>query len=127
MKITTIKKMQSTFVGKICTILSRPIAKSDLSDQQFSDFFTGVVDEVDDDGIFTTHTITGCKNFYRMQDIVGVIEEQVLDEDNTEHKKIINDIKEKKEKIHNDETIDPSLINIDELTELANSQPKGNI
>ena len=64
MKITTVKKLQQKFQGKICTILTHPIAKRDFNDAQFADFFTGVVDEIDDDGIFTTHALTACKNFY---------------------------------------------------------------
>ena len=72
--------------------ISKPIAKSNFSDPQFADFFTGVVDSIDEDGIFTTHTLTGCKNFYQFKNVIGVIEEQVLDEENPDHKKIINDM-----------------------------------
>lgn len=122
MKILTIKKLQSNFLGKICTILTKPTAKPDFSDHQFADFFTGVIDEIDDDGIFTTHTLTGCKNFYKMSEIVGIIEEQVLDESDPRHQKIITEMKEKKEKQDNqdnDDTNDPKFIDIDDLSSLT--------
>lgn len=119
MKQTTLKKMTELFIGKICTILTEPIAKSNFSDPQFADFFTGVVDSIDEDGIFTTHTLTGCKNFYHFKNVVGIIEEQVLNEQNPEHKKIINDMIKSKENKINKDTNDSKFINIDELSDLA--------
>jgi hypothetical protein len=95
MKITTLKKLQAQFVGKICTILTNPLAKTNFSDTQFSDFFTGVIDSLDEDGIFATHPVTACKNFYNLANVVGIIEEQVLYEDNPEHAEIIKQVKEK--------------------------------
>lgn len=94
MKITTIKRLQEKFVGKVCTILTRPLAKSNFSDTQFSDFFTGVIDSLDEDGIFATHPTTACKNFYNLANVIGIIEEQMLYEDDPEHAEIIKQVKE---------------------------------
>jgi hypothetical protein len=93
MKITSIKKLQEQFVGKVCTVLTTGIAKGDFADHQFADFFTGIVENIDEDGVFTRHHVTGCKNFYTMQYIVGIIEEQVIDENNPEYQNIVEDIK----------------------------------
>jgi hypothetical protein len=124
MKILIIKKLQSNFLGKICTILTKPIAKRDFSDHQFADFFTGVIDEIDDDGIFTTHTLTGCKNFYRMSEVIGIIEEQVLNDEDPKHQKIITELKEKQGKKDdkdndNDDTNKQKFIDIDDLSGLT--------
>jgi len=94
MKITTIKKLQERFVGKICTILTTPIAKTNFSDTQFADFFTCVIDNLDEDGVLATHPNTGCKNFYNLTNIIGIVEEQVFYEDNPEHAEIISKIKD---------------------------------
>jgi hypothetical protein len=93
MKITSIKKLQEQFVGKVCTVLTTGIAKSDFADHQFADFFTGIVESIDEDGVFTRHHVTGCKNFYTMQCVVGIVEEQVIDENNPEYQNIVEEIK----------------------------------
>lgn len=116
MKVTNIKKLQNAFVGKICTILTKPIAKRDFNDTQFADFFTGLVDYIDEDGVWTTHSITGCKNFYNLLEIIGIIEEQVLHENNPEHAEIIRQSKETSSK----------YVNIDLMNNLVN-QAKGNL
>ncbi len=122
MKNSTIKKLADTFTGKLCTVLTSPLAKNNFSDPQFADFFTGIIDSVDEDGIFTTHTLTGCKNFYFLKDVVGIIEEQVLDENNPTHKKIINDMFQAKEKQNNPSTNQSKFINIDNLADLADNK-----
>ena len=128
MKILIIKKLQSNFLGKICTILTKPIAQRDFSDHQFADFFTGVIDEIDDDGIFTTHTLTGCKNFYKMSEVIGIIEEQVLNDEDPKHQKIITELKEKQGKKNdkdnddnddNGDTNNQKFIDIDDLSGLT--------
>jgi len=126
MKITTIKKLQQKFVGRICTILTNTVAKKDFSDQQFADFFTGVIDEIDDDGVFTTHVLTGCKNFYFFSQIIGIVEEQVLDENNPEHAKIIEKVKDKgQNSAKNIKTSDEPFIDIEDLANLSANLQKG--
>lgn len=126
MKITTIKKLQQKFVGRICTILTNTVAKKDFSDQQFADFFTGVIDEIDDDGVFTTHVLTGCKNFYFFSQIIGIVEEQVLDENNPEHAKIIEKVKDKgQNSAKNIKTSDEQFIDIEDLANLSANLQKG--
>ena len=93
MKAITVKKLQDAFIGKFCTILTSTIAKTNFQDQQFSDFFTAIVEHIDEDGVFAKHHITGCKNFYSWSHIVGILEEQVISEDNPEYEKIIQEIK----------------------------------
>lgn len=119
MKNSNIKKLQMDFVGKICTILTAPIAKSTLLDAQFADYFTCLIDQLDEDGIWATHPTTGCKNFYSFQHIVGLIEEQVFYENNPEHAEIIRQAKEISKK-----PTDSPYVNIDLMTDLV-KQTKG--
>jgi len=92
MKITSLKRMQEMFVGRVCTVLTVGIGKNNFQDHQFADFFTGIVDSIDEDGIFTRHHLTGCRNFYAMNHVVGILEEQVIGEDNPEFEKIVQEV-----------------------------------
>ena len=92
MKITSLKRMQEMFVGRVCTVLTVGIGKNNFQDHQFDDFFTGIVDSIDEDGIFTRHHLTGCRNFYAMNHVVGILEEQVIGEDNPEFEKIVQEV-----------------------------------
>lgn len=93
MKTLTVKKLQEAFVGKVCTILTTTIAKTDFKDQQFSDFFTSIIESLDEDGIFAKHHMTGCLNFYTWAHIVGILEEQIILEDDPKYKEIMNEVK----------------------------------
>jgi hypothetical protein len=93
MKPSNIKKMQELFIGRVCTILTITVAKVNFHDTQFSDFFTGIVEAIDEDGILMKHHLSGCKNFYFMPHIVSILEEQVIEEDNPQYEKIIEKIR----------------------------------
>jgi hypothetical protein len=93
MKTTLIKKLQEQFTGKICTVLTVGIGKNNLQDHQFADFFTCIVELIEEEGIFTKHHITGCNNFYAMQFVVGIMEEQVIRETDPDYDEIIKEIK----------------------------------
>jgi len=93
MKALTAKKLQEAFVGKVCTILTSTVAKSDFKDQQFSDFFTGIIETIDEDGIFAKHLMTGCRNYYTWPHVVGVLEEQVVEQTNPEYENILKEVK----------------------------------
>jgi len=93
MKALTVKKLQEAFVGKVCTILTSTVAKTDFQDQQFSDFFTAIVESLDEDGIFAKHHMTGCRNYYTWPHIIGVLEEQVIQQDDPKYEEIMQEIK----------------------------------
>lgn len=105
MKPITVKKLQETFGGKVCTILTTTIAKTNFQDQQFSDFFTAIVETIDEDGIFAKHHMTGCKNFYTWNHVVGLLEEQVVTEDDPKYQQILQEVK--KAPVENQRTILP--------------------
>ena len=93
MKALTVKRLQEAFAGKVCTILTSTVAKTNFQDQQFSDFFTGIIETIDEDGIFAKHHMTGCRNYYTWPHVVGVLEEQVIDQSNPEYENIMKEIK----------------------------------
>jgi len=93
MKALTVKKLQEAFVGKVCTILTSTVAKTDFQDQQFSDFFTAIIESLDEDGIFAKHHMTGCRNYYTWTHIIGVLEEQVIQQDDPKYEEIMQEIK----------------------------------
>lgn len=94
MKISTIKKLSNLFAGKVVTIITLGTNKPNIPDAQFSDFYTGVLEEMDEDGIILTHLITACKSFFALSGVVAIMEEQVLDENNPENKEEIQKIKD---------------------------------
>lgn len=105
MKITTVKKLQDKFVGKVCTILTTTISKTNFQDQQFSDFFTAIIESIDEDGVFAKHYTTGCTNYYTWSHIVGILEEQVISQDDPKYEEIIKEVK--KAPVENQRTILP--------------------
>lgn len=97
MKAATLKKLRDYFEGRVCSILVMPVPRS-FDDRQFADYFVGQINSIDEDGIWTTHAITECKNFYSLDKVVAIVEEQVLyPEDNPEHAKMVEEMKNKAE------------------------------
>ena len=84
------------FVGKVCTIFAGPINRN-FDERQMVDYFVGIVQSIDEKGIWTTHPITKCRNYFLWTGIIGISEEQMLDPDNPEHAKLIKEHKAKKE------------------------------
>ena len=105
MKPLTHKKLQEAFVGKVCTILTSTIAKTNFQDQQFSDFFTAIIESIDEDGIFAKHHMTGCRNYYAWSHVIGILEEQVVQQDDPKYEEIMQEIK--KAPVENQHTILP--------------------
>lgn len=97
MKHTTIKKLQA-FVGNVCTVLTRSVCKGNFTDVQFPDFFVGVIESIDEDGIFSRHPLTGCMNFFYWPHVVGVYQEQVIEETDPRYEKVMEEIKSSPEK-----------------------------
>lgn len=93
MRMTTIKKLQEAFLGRVCTVLTSAAAKNNFMDQQFSDFFTGLIESIDEDGIFSRHPMTGCKNYYPWPHVICILEEQVVTADDPKYQEILEEIK----------------------------------
>lgn len=88
------KLLNEKFKGKICTILTQSINKSNFKDdRQFSDFFTVIIDSIDEHGIQAKHCITGCIGYYFLSHVVAILEEQVVSQDDPQYEDIIKEIK----------------------------------
>ncbi len=91
MRQSTLKNLEY-FVGKPCTILVSQIARQ-FTDAQFNDYFVGIVESANEDGVMTVHPITSCKNFYPMSRVVAISEEQMLDPSQPEQAELIEEFK----------------------------------
>ena len=88
-------RLKALFANKVCTILTTIVAKTNFEDQQFSDFFTGYIEDIDQYGIYAKHHITGCHNFYAWPHVVSILEEQVIQEDDPQYENILKEIQNK--------------------------------
>lgn len=83
------------FVGKAVTVITTPINR-DFDERQKCDYFVGVVESVDSMGIMTQHPITACKNYYFFSQICAISEEQVLDSQDPDDAKLIEELETKR-------------------------------
>ncbi|NIQ14518.1 MAG: hypothetical protein GTO02_08995 [Candidatus Dadabacteria bacterium] len=83
------------FKNKACTVCTVEL-NFRFKEEQMMDYFTGIVEIIDTHGIWLLHPITKCRSYILFKHIVAVSEEQILDENNPEHAKIIAEYREKK-------------------------------
>ncbi len=88
-------------MGKICTVLTSPdnfphwFQEYFKNPKLYSEFFTGEVTGVSNDGITIKHLKTGTQAFYPFP-IAGLIEEKVISSKDPNYEKIKEAIEEKK-------------------------------
>jgi len=92
MKTESLQMLKTNFVDKICTVLTQSVNKSNFNDQQFSEFFTGMVTSINEDGLILVHHLTKCKSFFAMEHIVAILEEQVIDESSPFYDDIVKQV-----------------------------------
>jgi hypothetical protein len=83
------------FIGKACTISTVEI-NFRFKEQQMMDYFMGMVESIDESGIWITHPITKCKSYIFLSRIVSISEEQILYENDPEDAKIIEEYRKEK-------------------------------
>lgn len=81
------------FIDKPITIITNSINRN-FNETQSIDYFTGICEKITDQGIFTYHPITKCKNFILFSSMVGIFEEQQTYEDLTADTTDSNNIKD---------------------------------
>lgn len=89
------RKRFEYFKNKPCTICTVEI-NFRFKEQQMMDYFMGIVENIDDDGIWIIHPITKCRSFIFAEHIVSIAEEQVLYDNNPEDAKIIQEYRQEK-------------------------------
>ena len=88
------------------------------------DYFVGIIHRIDDKYIWMKHTQTKCLNCIALEYVVNICEEQILFENNPEHKKIIDEYRKDNPEMANKTSItEPDkttkLIDIKNLTSLV--------
>lgn len=83
------------FINKVCTVATVQI-NFRYNVEQMLDYFSGVIEEIDEHGILMYHPLTKCKNYILLEHVVSISEEQVLYEDDPEQKKIIDEYRKEK-------------------------------
>lgn len=84
-----INKKLLDLIGKPCTIIVKNVPFKD--ERQFTDYFMGILEEIDVTssfkGVYTRHPITGCLNFFPLENICEISQEQIF-YDEKENQKI---------------------------------------
>jgi hypothetical protein len=104
------------FIGKPVTVISTAYTKF-FSNEMFSNYFVGIVESIDENGILLKSLTNNCKSYYFLDNIISIAEELILNEDDPEDKSIIDEIK--KEVVKNP-NLKNQLIDIEALDKLTN-------
>ena len=91
------------FVGKVCTVFTQPINRDFKTEnpqtypQQLYFYFVGFVESVSETGIMLKQALTGMKTFLFLNHVIGISEEEVLDEKNPKHAAQIESFKKQQQ------------------------------
>jgi hypothetical protein len=109
------------FVGKVCTVFTHPINRDFKTEspqsypQQLYVYFVGYVESVSETGIMLTQALTGLKTFLFLNHVIGISEEEVLDENDPKHAEEIENFKKqqvvKEQKKSQSPYVDPDSLN----------------
>lgn len=91
MKPKTLEKLNQRYVGKACTIFTTPVNRH-FNEKQAREHFVVEVEEITLDGIWGFHPFYGNSSFYRWEHVIGIYEEIVLDPNNPDHIKLIEQV-----------------------------------
>jgi hypothetical protein len=69
-------KKLSYFIGKPCTILTRPASRM-FEEEQHANVFVGIIEEVDEFGVWVLQLNGRKKSFFFHHSLVGIIEETI--------------------------------------------------
>ena len=111
-------KLKEKFLGKVCTILSNQIAVPIKDHVQHSQYFTGMVTDIDIHGIWLKHLNINTYAFYQFP-IVGIVEEQFIPEGDPRTEKIKEGLKGKQPQKAS------QFIPVDQLTKIASEITAG--
>jgi hypothetical protein len=90
MNSKTIQNLKEAFQGKICSIFTQPINRN-FDEVHNREHFVVKIEEINLDGIWGTHPYNGTVSFFLMPHVIFLQEEIVLDPNNPEHKKMIEE------------------------------------
>jgi hypothetical protein len=103
------------FKGKVCTVLTSP-ANRHFDDTQHANVFVGLVEEIDELGVWLIQLAEKKKSFFTHRSLVGIIEETVT---------VFNEDEAKEVRKQLEARIPPKdgqqLISVDSLKKLKNN------
>jgi hypothetical protein len=120
------KKLQY-FVGKVCTIFVTPINRNFKEEnpasfpQQMYVYFLGIVESIDEDGVWLIQLHKNLKSFWKHEQIVGIAEEEMLNPDDESDAAEIDKIKKSDETARNNLIKENPYIDPVALANLAKS------
>lgn len=128
-----IKKLKKTFLGKICTIFTTPTNRDYKTEnpktypKPLYTYFVGLIEDIDDDGVYTTQPTTGLSSFFLWFNIVGIAQEELLDPENEEDAEVIENIKsEYKEKLKTIPALkDSQYVDVENLNNISKGLSSG--
>lgn len=86
------------FVGKVCTIHTKP-TNWGLTPEGLLDYYTGIVDSVNECGICMTNVVNRKKTFIMMPAVIAIAEETMIEGGKEEHEASVKDYDAKKRDI----------------------------
>jgi hypothetical protein len=128
-----IKKLKKIFLGKICTIFTSPTNRDYKSEnpktypKPLYTYFVGLIEDIDDWGIYTAQATTGLPSFFLWTNVVGIAQEELLDPENEKDAEVIENIKsEYKEKIKTIPALkDGQYVDIENLDNISKGLSSG--
>lgn len=93
-----VKKLRY-FVGRPCTVFTTPINRNYREEnpnnyvKQMINYFVGIVEVADEDGVVLKHLNDPGRTFFLMEHVVGIAEEQVLNPDKEDDRRVIDKLR----------------------------------
>jgi hypothetical protein len=118
-------KNYTPFVGKICTVMTGPTSFPFRDVTKHADYFSGLVTDVNEEGIFIKNLNFNTLAFYAFP-IVGIVEEQVVAKSDPNFEKVKNEIEKTKPPVRKP-AVAPSnnFLSIEEMTKMAKNIKSG--
>jgi hypothetical protein len=128
-----IKKLKKTFLGKICTIFTTPTNRDYKTEnpktypKPLYTYFMGLIEDIDDDGLYTTQPTTGLSSFFPWPNMIGIAQEELLDPEDENDAEVIENIKsEYKEKIKTIPALkDGQYVDVENLDKISEGLSSG--
>lgn len=78
------------FVGKVCTIITSPINRP-FTESDLIEYFVTKIVSIDSEGVLGSHPKEGLMNYFRMDSIISIQEERVVNSTQVETKKLVEE------------------------------------
>ena len=106
--------MKEKFIGKICSVFTTPLNRDFSKEgnnylESMNHYFLGVVESFDEHGLLLTQP-KGLQVYVTLNHLVAIAEEEVLDPENPDDAKIIDEYKTPEIKLPESKYVDPDAL-----------------